>query len=179
MLDEQTTILTNLGSGEEATLLRAKIQSRSLLSDMESFKAANPLGVLEDFVRWYSPRDWVETEETDADGNVHKRGSLSVRMQLPDNLWIEVWQQARAVPVRRQKRLFDDRKEAEKVRVSILSIHPFVFVFNQILQNFSSLTPGEILEQLIPVILQTVTDRVNRDSESVESRRFSSLLDLQ
>ncbi len=38
MLDEQTTVLTNLGSSEEATLLRAKMQSRSLLSDMESFK---------------------------------------------------------------------------------------------------------------------------------------------
>jgi len=38
MLDEQTTVLTNLGSGEEAALLRAKMQSRSLLSDMESFK---------------------------------------------------------------------------------------------------------------------------------------------
>jgi len=38
MLDEQTTVLTNLGSGEEATLLRAKMQSRSLLSDMESFQ---------------------------------------------------------------------------------------------------------------------------------------------
>lgn len=36
-------------------------------------------------------------------------------MQLPDNLWIEVWQQARPIPVRRQKRLFDDGKEAEKV----------------------------------------------------------------
>jgi hypothetical protein len=38
MLDEQTIVLTNLGSSEEATLLRAKMQSRSLLSDMESFK---------------------------------------------------------------------------------------------------------------------------------------------
>ena len=38
MLDEQTAVLTNLGSSEEATLLRAKMQSRSLLSDMESFK---------------------------------------------------------------------------------------------------------------------------------------------
>jgi hypothetical protein len=38
MLDEQTTVLTNLGSSEEATLLRAKMQSRSLLSDTESFK---------------------------------------------------------------------------------------------------------------------------------------------
>jgi Rab3 GTPase-activating protein catalytic subunit len=40
-------------------------------------------------------------------------------MQLPDNLWIEVWQQARPIPVRRQKRLFDDGKEAEKVRIKI------------------------------------------------------------
>jgi hypothetical protein len=48
-------------------------------------------------------------------------------MQLPDNLWIEVWQQARPVPVRKQKRLFDDGKEAEKVRLklilSLLIIH--------------------------------------------------------
>ena len=41
MLDEQTTVLTNLGSSEEATLLRAKMQSRSLLSDMESFKVSS------------------------------------------------------------------------------------------------------------------------------------------
>ena len=41
MLDEQTMVLTNLGSGEEATLLRAKMQSRSLLSDMESFKVTS------------------------------------------------------------------------------------------------------------------------------------------
>lgn len=74
------------------------------------------MGTIEDFVRWYSPRDWVETEEVDNDGNIRKHHSLSPRMQLPDNLWIEVWQQARPVPVRRQKRLFDDRKEAEKVR---------------------------------------------------------------
>jgi hypothetical protein len=38
MLDEQTAVLTNLGSSEEATMLRAKLQSQSLLSDMESFK---------------------------------------------------------------------------------------------------------------------------------------------
>lgn len=44
--------------------LRAQLMSASLLSDMESFKAANPLGKLEDFIRWYSPRDWIE-EDTD------------------------------------------------------------------------------------------------------------------
>jgi Rab3 GTPase-activating protein catalytic subunit len=49
-------------------------------------------------------------------------------MQLPDNLWIEVWQQARAVPVRRQKRLFDDGKEAEKVRLK----KNFIFIYNKL-----------------------------------------------
>jgi hypothetical protein len=44
--------------------LRAQLMSASLLSDMESFKAANPMGKLEDFIRWYSPRDWIE-EDTD------------------------------------------------------------------------------------------------------------------
>ena len=29
-------------------------------------------------------------------------------MQLPDNVWIEVWHQARPISVRRQKRLFDE-----------------------------------------------------------------------
>lgn len=38
--------------------------SASLLSDMESFKAANPNGKLEDFIRWYSPRDWIEDAKT-------------------------------------------------------------------------------------------------------------------
>jgi Rab3 GTPase-activating protein catalytic subunit len=31
---------------------------------MESFKAANPGCAIEDFVRWYSPRDWVEEEDS-------------------------------------------------------------------------------------------------------------------
>ncbi|UJR36425.1 hypothetical protein I4U23_029148 [Adineta vaga] len=158
MLDEQTTVLTNLGSSEEATLLRARMQSRSLLSDMESFKAANPLGTIEDFVRWYSPRDWIESEEIDKDGNIQKHYSLSPRMQLPDNLWTEVWQQARPIPVRRQKRLFDDGKEAEKI-----------------LQKLSTITPGEVLEQLIPVLLHTVYDRITEDN--MEESNVSALVE--
>ena len=60
MLGEHANVLVNLGCSSDAALLRAKIQRASLLSDMESFKAANPGCVLEDFVRWYSPRDFVE-----------------------------------------------------------------------------------------------------------------------
>lgn len=42
--------------------------SASLLSDMESFKAANPNGKLADFIRWYSPRDWIEDNDGKSDG---------------------------------------------------------------------------------------------------------------
>lgn len=45
--------------------------SASLLSDMESFKAANPNGKLEDFIRWYSPRDWIENNDGNNDGKSH------------------------------------------------------------------------------------------------------------
>lgn len=38
------------------------MMSASLMSDMESFKAANPNGKIEDFIRWYSPRDWIEID---------------------------------------------------------------------------------------------------------------------
>ena len=53
--------MLQLGMDTEGTELRAKMQSTSLLSDMESFKAANPGAILGDFVRWHSPRDWKRT----------------------------------------------------------------------------------------------------------------------
>lgn len=41
-LEEDTDILLQLGSDAQGTELRAKMMSASLLSDIESFKAANP-----------------------------------------------------------------------------------------------------------------------------------------
>ena len=66
-------------------------------------------------MRWYSPRDYVEEEVVDEAGAPVLRGELSARMKIPGNMWAEAWDTARSVPARRQKRLFDDTKEAEKV----------------------------------------------------------------
>jgi len=122
-LAEQTEVLVQLGSaGSE---VRARMQSASLLSDMESFKAANPGAVLADFVRWHSPRDWEE------------ESGLSARMKSAGNMWAELWEQARAVPARRQRRLFDDTREAEKV-----------------LQFLVDLNPGDVAQLLLPTLLQ-------------------------
>ncbi|XP_053269260.1 LOW QUALITY PROTEIN: rab3 GTPase-activating protein catalytic subunit [Pleuronectes platessa] len=115
LLEEQSEVLAKLGTSAEGTHLRARMQSACLLSDMESFKAANPGCVLEDFVRWYSPRDYIEEEEIDEKGNRVVKGDLSARMKIPDNMWAETWETARIIPARRQRRLFDDTKEGEKV----------------------------------------------------------------
>jgi len=52
------------------------MQSACLLSDMEAFKAANPGCVLADFVRWYSPRDWIEDTVVNDDGSTQQTGYL-------------------------------------------------------------------------------------------------------
>jgi len=67
---------SRLGTSSEGAHLRARMQSACLLSDMEAFKAANPACTLGDFVRWYSPRDWVEEETVDDTGKVTIKGQL-------------------------------------------------------------------------------------------------------
>ncbi|XP_068507840.1 rab3 GTPase-activating protein catalytic subunit isoform X5 [Syngnathus scovelli] len=114
LLEEQSEILAKLGTSAEGAQLRARMQSACLLSDMESFKAANPGSVLEDFVRWYSPRDFLE-EIVNENGQTVLKGKLSPRMKIPGNIWVETWENAKAIPAHRQRRLFDDTKEAEKV----------------------------------------------------------------
>lgn len=112
-LEDDAEMLLNVSDSG----LRAQLMSASLLSDMESFKAANPMGKLEDFIRWYSPRDWIEEVNDESDGRdpFGRKGQLSDRMMIPGNTWQTVWTSAKPVPARRQKRLFDDTKEAEKV----------------------------------------------------------------
>ena len=131
MLDQnvgpESSLLLDLGS--TASLLRAKTQSASLLSDMESFKAANPGSIFEDFIRWFSPRDLIETEELEdhskkedtkqksSDEIKTIKVDLSSRMKIADNIWVDMWRQAKPVAAERQRRLFDDTTEAEKVRI--------------------------------------------------------------
>jgi Rab3 GTPase-activating protein catalytic subunit len=63
--------MLQLGMDAEGAELRAKMQSASLLSDMESFKAANPGSILADFVRWHSPRDWEESADRKSKVEMH------------------------------------------------------------------------------------------------------------
>jgi Rab3 GTPase-activating protein catalytic subunit len=177
MVNELSEKLSQLGTSEKAAKMRARMQSAQLISDMQAFKAANPGCILADFVRWYSPRDWLaddsvceKAEALPTDSNKDKttsaendwdivytdvprdgnggdpenseikdepsgqapfvKGHLSARMEQPGNFWQEVWEDVGPQPVRRQKRLFDDTVEAEKVlhMFSGFSVHELIFL---------------------------------------------------
>lgn len=76
-------------------------------------------------------------------------GYLSGRMTVPGNIWLEAWESARPIPVRRQKRLFDETKEAERV-----------------LHFLSNLTPLEIVNQLMPVLIQAAVTQLDEGNNS-------------
>lgn len=50
-------------------------------------------------------------------------------MKVPGNLWLEVWSTAQPIPARRQRRLFDDTKESEKVKLIITYSSPLFTAF--------------------------------------------------
>lgn len=169
MVQEQARVLAEVGTSPEAAELRARMQSASLMSDMEAFKAANPGCILEDFVRWHSPRDYTEEQEDNKDSeggkeepeagiesaSIHKKsnpsstriGVLSSRMQHPGNMWREAWDAAKAIPVSRQRRLFDYTKEAERV-----------------LHNLASFTLKDLILALLPNIIHCATSQLIRDT---------------
>ncbi|CAG5116376.1 unnamed protein product [Candidula unifasciata] len=176
MLEEHAEVLAKLGTSAEGSQIRARMQSACLVSDMESFKAANPGCILEDFVRWYSPRDYVidsedEDSETESSSRTvsrkknlsaspSKRGHLSQRMQIPGNMWVEAWQSAKPVPARRQKRLFDDTKEAEKV-----------------LHYLASMKPAEVVLHLMPCVIHAAVVKLVEETFKAHVPNSKSMLD--
>lgn len=146
-LEDDAEMLLNVSDSG----LRAQLMSASLLSDMESFKAANPMARLDDFIRWYSPRDWIE-EDTDERDPFGRKGRLSERMNIPGNTWQTVWSSAKPVPARRQKRLFDDTKEAEKV-----------------LHFLESQTLGSIGQLAVAALFHSSLIKLSKESECVKN----------
>mmetsp|Transcript_7652 Transcript_7652/g.10557 ORF Transcript_7652/g.10557 Transcript_7652/m.10557 type:complete len:936 (+) Transcript_7652:74-2881(+) len=126
MIAEQVEIFSKLGTSEDAMKIRARLQSASLLSDMQAFKACNPGCCLEDFIRWHSPNDWVN-------------GQLSARMETPGNLWKQMWEEATPLPVSQQPPIFD-----------------YITIAEKILHYLETIAPSELLKQILRVALGTI-----------------------
>ena len=71
-------------------------------------------------------------------------------MEIEGNIWKEAWENAKPVPARRQKRLFDDTREAEKT-----------------LQYLTALKPSEAAHILMPVLQHAAITRI--EDEIVDS----------
>uniref|UniRef100_A0A0N4ZKL7 Rab3 GTPase-activating protein catalytic subunit n=1 Tax=Parastrongyloides trichosuri TaxID=131310 RepID=A0A0N4ZKL7_PARTI len=78
-------------------------QLKFLISDMCSFKAANIDSCFEDFIRWYSPSDWIFNNTT-------KEYELSKRMSENDNVWRKSWNNSIPLSAFCQTKYFDDNK---------------------------------------------------------------------
>ncbi|KAJ6251395.1 rab3 gtpase-activating protein catalytic subunit [Anaeramoeba flamelloides] len=136
-LQAQLELFVKLGTDKQATDIRAKIQSVQLLSDMQAFKAANPGCILEDFVRWYSPRDFIQATNSET-------GELSERMKKPENIWVKTWNFSKPIPAKDQQPLFDPIRESEKALLYLENLKPNELLeheigkshFNKLLKKF-------------------------------------------
>ncbi|KAK6154436.1 hypothetical protein DH2020_008684 [Rehmannia glutinosa] len=108
-----------------------------------SGQAANPGCILEDFVRWHSPPDWMENEtssdldDTSDGGDLSSvKGQLSRRMQKEGNLWRELWETSKPVPAVRQSPLYDEDLAVEGI-----------------LNFLEEISPSELFKQLFVAVL--------------------------
>ena len=184
---EQQDLLTSLGMSLESEKLRQQIQSTALISDMQAFKAANPRCCLADFIRWYSPKDWIPFKtpidplitDLPPEGRgvwwFEQHGMLSERMRFGpghEHIWQRMWETSAPVPASRQKRSFDPVQESEKVYHYMETMSPHE-LFHQMLAGAISSSifaletalPVHVSSQTLPVVhraLQNLCSRGNR-----------------
>ncbi|KAF8397225.1 hypothetical protein HHK36_016135 [Tetracentron sinense] len=139
-------------------LLALRLNLSHLGCDMSAFKASNPNGVFEDFIRWHSPGDW-ENDAIEWSGGSRShameglkddwppRGKLSQRMSEHGNSWRQIWNDAPALPASEQKPLLDPKREGEKI-----------------LHYLETVRPNQLLEQMVCTAFRASADSLNRTS---------------
>ncbi|KAI8618291.1 Rab3 GTPase-activating protein catalytic subunit-domain-containing protein [Chytriomyces sp. MP71] len=165
MIAEQERVLLSLGTSR----LRARMQTGQLLSDMESFKAANPHACLEDFVRWHSPRDWIVEEGV---------GKLSARMMDPGNLWMECWGAARRIPAAKQKPLFDHEKEGEKVLFFLEELGRSQELLYHLLPTLFYVAYDAIVSNPLSTQIPSISRQIPSFTSQLISMNWNSIADL-
>ncbi|KAF9203292.1 Rab3 GTPase-activating protein catalytic subunit [Haplosporangium sp. Z 27] len=163
MVQQQEELFETLGSSSDGAKMRAKMQSTQLTSDMEAFKAANPGCVLGDFIRWHSPKDWIED-----------RGEMSARMADAGNYWQELWARSKRIPVSRQTPLFNHSQEAAKALYYLDSISSDE-LFIQLLPTMFLLAYDALVSQPISSSIRQVTEGLKELGHSLKMFRWDEL----
>ncbi|GKD25693.1 Rab3 GTPase-activating protein catalytic subunit isoform X1, partial [Tanacetum coccineum] len=125
-----------------------QLEKDILASDMSAFKAANPDAVFEDFIRWHSPKDWEEEDDSPSSRKKWPPGGrLSERMSDPGNSWRKIWNDAPSLPASEQKPLMDPNREGEKI-----------------LHYLETVRPHQLLEQMVCGAFRAAADTLNQTS---------------
>ncbi|KAG6550673.1 hypothetical protein Mapa_007770 [Marchantia paleacea] len=175
MLLEREQAIAALSRSHSEKQARIRLQTDILASDMSAFKAANPGAVLEDFVRWHSPDDWIEDEheyvrDGDLSASTHTenngepwppRGRLSQKMSQPGNVWAQIWDQILPEAAYEQRPLFDYQREGEKV-----------------MHYLDTVRPQQLLGQMLCTAFMTCIDVLKRTRTGDLSRLQSELAQL-
>ncbi|KAL0320812.1 UNVERIFIED_CONTAM: Rab3 GTPase-activating protein catalytic subunit [Sesamum radiatum] len=144
---KQLAVAIDVGAGcsqllSDMQAFKVKSNMRRLLFLVKAFLAANPGCILENFVRWHSPPDWLENdtssdlENASGGGDVSTKGQLSTRMQKEGNLWRELWETSKPVPAVRQAPLYDEDLAVEGI-----------------LDGLEEISPPELFKQLFIAVL--------------------------
>jgi hypothetical protein len=116
MFEEHQKLLEQLGTQPEASAQRRKLQMGGLLSDMAAFKYANNHAAFADFIRWYSPHDWLPEQK-----------QLTTRMAAPDCEWQVAWESTEPCRADQQELMFDPSTEGEKALAWLEALEPWTF----------------------------------------------------
>ena len=94
-------------------------------------------------------------------------------MRVQGNIWEDNWHNARPCPVRRQRRLFNETKEAEKVTdsfkqhscdIALFICGIFLRFSFKVLHYISGLRPAQVATELISTVLQASIRRIENAS---------------
>jgi len=155
MLTKSDEVREKKGALKGRLELAHRLQKPKLMSDMSSFKAANPKCTIDDFTRWYgnpgSPFDDYNTDDLISDErSVHSafresaakkldKASEAMRVLVSTrDFWGQCWEDASPVPAAVQQPLFDHVSTVEMVIDYLEQLHP-ANLMNQVMAvNLSS-----------------------------------------
>ncbi|CAJ1970667.1 unnamed protein product [Sphenostylis stenocarpa] len=167
-----------------------QVERDTIASNMSAFKAANPDAVLEDFIRWHSPGDWIvdDLEVEMSKDNWPPRGRLSKRMSENGNSWRNIWSSTPALPVSEHKPLLDPNREGEKVLHYLEALHPHQLLEQMVCTAFGAAADtliqsnygelklmGTMMQYLYltlsPALKPLQENRLSADSETIDDLR--------
>lgn len=150
---------------EPDSVARKLVFENMLLSDMEAFKFVNTGCEFEDFIRWYSPKDW----DNDAMQLSHRMSS--------DCVWTRAWEKAQPRPLSDQpKSLFDPKGRGEQILHQLETMRPqdligqmFVSLLSSACSFFADSYEGHIVRDQVEYLNKWSSEVLDVDSMGVSS----------